>query len=79
MLPLLEGRRVLVVDDVVSSGRSAAAVLRLLEKAGIRPVGIAVAMEQGARWRDLVRIEVRGVLRTPLLRVVEAGGGCIAD
>jgi adenine/guanine phosphoribosyltransferase-like PRPP-binding protein len=50
-LPLLEGRRVAVVDDVISSGTSMAGVLTLLERAGIEPVVIAVAMLQGAKWR----------------------------
>jgi adenine/guanine phosphoribosyltransferase-like PRPP-binding protein len=49
-LPLLVGRRVVVVDDVISSGSSMAAVLRLLALAGIEPVAIAVAMLQGNRW-----------------------------
>lgn len=74
-LPLLENRRVLLVDDVVSTGSSLAAVLRLLEKAGISPVGIAVAMEQGTRWRDVLPHpeRVRGVLRSPLLGAVDGG------
>ena len=81
MLPLLDGRRVLLVDDVVSSGSSLAAVLRLLDKAGVRPAGIAVAMEQGQRWRGALPDpdRVRGVLRTPLLRVIDTDGGCVAD
>ncbi|MGO4830769.1 phosphoribosyltransferase family protein, partial [Rhizobiaceae sp. 2RAB30] len=51
MLPLVERRRVVVVDDVVSSGASMRAVLALLAKAGIAPVGIVAAMLQGQRWR----------------------------
>ncbi|MEO8683339.1 MAG: phosphoribosyltransferase [Devosia sp.] len=51
-LPLLVGRRVVVVDDVISSGTSMAAVLRLLALAGIEPVAIAVAMLQGNRWHS---------------------------
>lgn len=51
MLPVLEGQRVLLVDDVVSSGSSSCAVLRLLAKADIAPVAFAVAMIQGDRWR----------------------------
>ena len=49
-LPLLDGRRVVVVDDVISSGTSMAAVLSLLVLAGIEPAAIAVAMLQGNRW-----------------------------
>jgi adenine/guanine phosphoribosyltransferase-like PRPP-binding protein len=51
-LPLLEGRRVAVVDDVISSGASMAAVLQLLESAGISPIVIGAAMLQGSRWQD---------------------------
>ncbi len=79
MLPLLAGRRVLLVDDVVSTGSSLAAALRLLERAGITPVGVAVAMEQGGRWRGVLPgpERVRGVLRSPLLGVVD--GGFVAE
>ncbi len=75
MLPLLEGRKVLLVDDVVSTGTSMAAVLRLLGKAGIAPVGIAVAMEQGKAWSDVLsRPElVRGAFRSPILQQVDKG------
>jgi adenine/guanine phosphoribosyltransferase-like PRPP-binding protein len=50
-LPLVAGRRVAVVDDVISSGTSMAAVLSLLERAGVEPVVIAAAMLQGRKWR----------------------------
>ncbi|MBE9603785.1 phosphoribosyltransferase [Acetobacteraceae bacterium H6797] len=50
MLHRLEGRRVLLVDDVISSGSSALAGLALLAAAGIAPVGLAVGMIQGRRW-----------------------------
>jgi adenine/guanine phosphoribosyltransferase-like PRPP-binding protein len=50
-LPLVAGRRVAVVDDVISSGTSMAAVLSLLERAGVEPVVIAAAMLQGGKWR----------------------------
>lgn len=50
MLPLLQGRRVVAVDDVVSTGASFAAVLRLLRKAGVEPVAAVFAMKQGRRW-----------------------------
>jgi adenine/guanine phosphoribosyltransferase-like PRPP-binding protein len=52
MLPLLESNRVALVDDVISSGASIAAVLRLLDKANIKPVAIGAAMLQSTRWRE---------------------------
>lgn len=81
MHPLLEGRRILLVDDVVSSGASLAAVLRLLDKAGLAPVAIAVAMEQGDRWKEILPADalrkIKGAFRSPLLR--RAGDGWVAD
>jgi len=70
MVPLLAGRRVLVVDDVLSSGASLAAVLALLELAGVAPVAGVFAMLQGDRGRALVRAQglaVAAPLITPLL------------
>ncbi len=51
LLPRLQGRRVLLVDDVISTGSSAQAGLALLRAAGITPVALCVAMIQGDRWR----------------------------
>ena len=51
LLGRLAGRRVLVVDDVISTGSSARAGIGLLARAGIVPVAFAVAMSQGNEWR----------------------------
>jgi len=70
MVPLLTGRRVLVVDDVLSSGASLAAVLALLGLAGVVPVGGVFAMLQGDRGLALARrsgLSVAAPLATPLL------------
>lgn len=74
MLPVLHGKRVLVVDDVVSTGTSLSAVLRLLRKADIHPVGVVAAMLQSERWKDTLmanapffKAPVEGVIHTPLL------------
>jgi adenine/guanine phosphoribosyltransferase-like PRPP-binding protein len=76
MLPLLQGKRVAVIDDVISSGTSTAAVLRLLGKAGIEPVVIGVAMLQGTRWQEPLapwRKRIVAPLASPLLQ--RAGEG----
>lgn len=75
MVPLLQGRKVLVVDDVVSTGSSLAAVLALLKKIEITPLGISVAMEQGTRWRSVIEQSerVRGAIRSPLLEAAGRG------
>lgn len=52
LLPLLEGRRVALVDDVISSGRSIVAGIELLDHCGTTPVAIGAAMLQGETWRE---------------------------
>ncbi|WP_333631303.1 phosphoribosyltransferase [Agrobacterium cavarae] len=80
MLPLLEGRRVALIDDVISSGTSILAGLSLLQASGIEPVVIGAAMLQSERWRDaLERLDpkwpthVHAAFSTPLLRKNEDG------
>lgn len=67
MLPLLKNRRVLVVDDVLSSGASMRTVLALLDRAGIRPMAVGAAMLQGERWVEAVPDRVIGAFATPIL------------
>lgn len=78
MLPLLEGRRVVLVDDVVSSGRSIVAGLALLRAAGATPVAVGCAMLQSQRWRDqpeLAGLSERlvSVIASPRLRRTDTG------
>jgi adenine/guanine phosphoribosyltransferase-like PRPP-binding protein len=81
MLPLIENRRVLLVDDVISSGRSIVAALKLLDACGIQPVVIGAAMLQTNAWQEPVSAahshsldRIVGVLRTPRLKRTAAGG-----
>lgn len=74
MQPVLTGRRAVVVDDVISSGTSIAAVLALLRTAGVTPVAVACAMLQSEHWRPVVAKawngspdDVVGVLSSPFL------------
>ena len=76
MIPLLADRRIVVIDDVVSSGASMRTVLRLLDKAGVRPAAVVVAMLQSAKWRALAaetNVTIEGVLRTPRLALHDDG------
>lgn len=67
MRPLLDAR-VAVVDDVLSTGSSMAAVLALLETAGVDPLAIGAAMLQGEGWTGRVgAVPVHGAFRTPIL------------
>ena len=78
-ISLLEGRRVLVVDDTVSTGATMLSGVRLLGRCGAQVVAIAVAMRQGTRWRERLRhsdgrpIPVLGALDAPLLARVPGG------
>ncbi|MFN7102370.1 MAG: phosphoribosyltransferase [Pseudorhizobium sp.] len=74
MLPLLEGRRIALIDDVISSGSSILAGLRLLSSCGLTPTVLGVAMIQTERWRPRLQDEfpsasnrLTGVFSTPLL------------
>lgn len=74
MLPLLEGKRVALVDDVISSGTSIVAGLSLMSAVSVEPVVIGAAMLQTERWRpalsELSPIwpeRVAGSLSTPRL------------
>jgi adenine/guanine phosphoribosyltransferase-like PRPP-binding protein len=80
MLPLLKGRRVALVDDVISSGTSIVAGLSLMAAVGVEPVVVGAAMLQTDRWRpalaDLSPMwsdRVVGSLATPLLERAGAG------
>lgn len=71
----LTGKRVLLVDDVISTGRSIRAGLALLRTAGIRPVAAAALMAQTGRWRADWDPDIPVVtsFSTPLLHRTERG------
>jgi len=50
LLPLFDGRRVVLVDDAISTGATAIAACRLLRRLGVEIAGIVVAMKQSNRW-----------------------------
>ncbi|KAI9746679.1 MAG: hypothetical protein M1818_000393 [Claussenomyces sp. TS43310] len=77
-LPLLRGgRRVVVVDDAVSSGTTLQATWDLLESLGCDIRACGVVMKQGDRWEALLgpdRVDrLVYVLESPLLRAVQGG------
>jgi len=80
MRPLLENRRVVLIDDVISSGTSIAAGLSLLAIAGIEPVAVGAAMLQSRRWLEPLAAlgehwpdTIVGVFSTPLLSKLPDG------
>lgn len=77
MLPLVAGKRIAVIDDVISSGSSMAAVMSLLDKAGIAPVAIGAAMLQGTSWHEPIqkwRDITVAPIKSPLLEKTAASG-----
>ncbi|NGP17351.1 phosphoribosyltransferase [Devosia aurantiaca] len=75
-LPLLEDKRIAVIDDVISSGTSMAAALNLLGSAGLKPVAIGAAMLQGTRWHDLLgewKAKIVAPLASPRLGRIATG------
>jgi adenine/guanine phosphoribosyltransferase-like PRPP-binding protein len=81
LVPRLRGRRVLVVDDTISTGTTATAVLRLLERAGANAVGLVFAMSQGNAWKMSLapawRDKVRFVFQSPQFQL--SPGGWVID
>ena len=80
MMPLIEGRRVALIDDVLSSGTSICAALDLLERVGVTPVALGAAMVQTRRWHSLLADRYPGlehrvhhVIKSPLLMASGAG------
>lgn len=77
LLPLLQGKRVALVDDALSTGTTMASVWSLMEGLGVQVVGCGVAMLQGERWREMLgparSARVVGVLHSPLLQAAPEG------
>lgn len=51
-VPLLEGKRVVVVDDVIASGSSIKGSVDLVRKAGGNVVGIGVVLTEAKEWME---------------------------
>jgi adenine/guanine phosphoribosyltransferase-like PRPP-binding protein len=70
LLPLLQGRRIALIDDVISSGVSMLAGIALLELCGVKPVALGTAMLQSELWRErLAGWDIASVLHSPILSV----------
>jgi adenine/guanine phosphoribosyltransferase-like PRPP-binding protein len=52
MIERLEGKRVLLVEDVISTGGTVAAELALMKKLGANVVGVITAIRETRVWMD---------------------------
>jgi adenine/guanine phosphoribosyltransferase-like PRPP-binding protein len=80
-VPLLAGRRVFVVDDVVSTGSSVAAMLRLVRRAGAEVVGVGVILTEGHDWAGVLGEDsrlVRALGHIPVFRITDDRAEAIA-
>jgi adenine phosphoribosyltransferase len=73
----IRGKRVAVVDDVISTGASLGAALRLVRRIGADPVVIGALMTEGGAWRTALGADadnVRALGAMPLFHPTADGG-----
>src|ERR1700733_13058147 len=78
----VRGRRVAVVDDVISTGASTLAALRLVRRIGAEPVVIGTLMTEGSGWRTALGADadhVRSLGSMPLFRPASDGSGELVE
>jgi adenine/guanine phosphoribosyltransferase-like PRPP-binding protein len=73
LLPLIEGKRVVLIDDAISTGATAVAAANLLAQLNVELAGMVVAMKQTTRWQTALQslaltLPVLGVYGCPLFR-----------
>jgi adenine/guanine phosphoribosyltransferase-like PRPP-binding protein len=80
-VPAVRGRRVAVVDDVISTGASLSAALRLVRRMDAEPVVIGTLMTEGGSWREALGEDatlVRALGAMPLFHP-DGRGGLVED
>jgi adenine/guanine phosphoribosyltransferase-like PRPP-binding protein len=69
IVPRLSGKRVVLVDDAISSGTTAAAAFALLGQLDCKICGFLCAMRQGVTWREklnAIGTDYASFVRSPL-------------
>lgn len=77
----VRGRRVAVVDDVISTGASLTAALRLVRRMDAEPVVIGCLMTEGGAWKQALgpdAAQVRALGAMPLFHP-DGQGGLVED
>jgi adenine/guanine phosphoribosyltransferase-like PRPP-binding protein len=77
--PALEGRRVAVVDDVISTGASTLAALNLVRRAGGEPVVIGALVTEGSGWSSLLGDGAPAVRTLGSIPVFRTSGGQLVE
>jgi adenine/guanine phosphoribosyltransferase-like PRPP-binding protein len=75
------GKRVAIVDDVISTGASTGASLRLLRGVGANIVAIGTLVTEGSQWRSALgedALMVRALGSIPVFRP-DGSGGLVED
>jgi adenine/guanine phosphoribosyltransferase-like PRPP-binding protein len=78
----VRGRRVAVVDDIISTGASTLAALRLVRRIGGEPVVIGTMMTEGSSWRAALGADadnVRSLGSMPLFHPAPDGSGGLVE
>jgi adenine phosphoribosyltransferase len=78
-LDAVRGRRVAIVDDLISTGGSITAALRLVRRIGAEPVALGCLLTEGGSWRAALGEDarlVRALGRIPAFRH-EADGSLV--
>lgn len=81
-VPSVKGRRVAVVDDVISTGASTQAALNLVRRVGGDPVVVGSLVTEGSGWRRTLgpdAANVRALGSMPVFRPDPAGGDLVED
>jgi adenine phosphoribosyltransferase len=77
----VEGKRVAIVDDVISTGASTGAALRLLRRVGADIVSIGTLVTEASLWRSALGDDaamVRALGSIPVFRP-DGTGGLVED
>jgi adenine phosphoribosyltransferase len=77
--PALEGRRVAVVDDVISTGASTLAALNLVRRVGGEPVVIGALVTEGSGWSSVLGDGAPAVRTLGSIPVFRTSGGQLVE
>lgn len=72
----VEGKRVAIVDDVISTGGSISAALQLVRHVGGHPVALGCMVTEGSEWRDALgddEVLVRSLGKIPIFHRASDG------